>query len=93
MRVEPLEDRRMLSFSAPAIYPGDTGALTTADMNNDGIPDLVARTAPNTVGVRLGNGDGTFQAIQNTSTAADLVSLAVGDFTSPLRWATVRRQA
>jgi hypothetical protein len=37
-------------------------ALAVADVNGDGIPDLVvANTSNNTVSVLLGNGDGTFQ--------------------------------
>ena len=58
----------MVTYSA-----GGTGldAVTIADVNGDGIPDLVVATqsgwtnGDGTVGVLLGNGDGTFQAVVN----------------------------
>ena len=37
------------------------GGVTVADVNGDGIPDLVvANYASDTISVLLGNGDGTF---------------------------------
>ena len=58
------------TFQAAVIYPsGGVGSLSgarsvaVADVNGDGRPDvLVANYFSGTVGVLLGNGDGTFQA-------------------------------
>jgi len=83
VRLEPLEDRRMLSFS-PAIdysvgaYPV---AVVSADFNADGRLDLAtANASGSSVSVMLGNADGTFQAAQDSATGASPLSLAVGDF-------------
>lgn len=65
-------------------------AVAVADLNGDGHPDLVT-SAPcsvdmscghkGAVGVLLGNGDGTFQAIRYyTSTGYDTARIATGDF-------------
>ena len=81
------------TFREPICYsPGSTGAsaISIADMNGDGIPDLIAASpcdsgnncATGNIGVLLGNGDGTFQpVISNTSgiAGAGLVTLAVAD--------------
>jgi hypothetical protein len=61
-----------LSFEAPVTY-GSGGSIpqvpAIADVNGDGIPDIVVSNyyqkngdAPGVVGVLLGNGDGTFQS-------------------------------
>ena len=67
--LESLEDRRMLSVG-PAYWllPGaqfDAGehpvAVAVADVNGDGVPDLVtANQWSDNVSVLLGRGDGTF---------------------------------
>jgi hypothetical protein len=44
------------TFQSPKSWP-DNSTCTLADINTDGIPDLVGTTA-----IQLGNGDGTFQA-------------------------------
>ena len=43
---------------ATGIYPF---ALAVADLNGDGIPDMAVVNGVNSVGIFLGNGDGTFQ--------------------------------
>jgi hypothetical protein len=53
---------------APAVPYGSGGesaySIAVADVNGDGKPDLVvANSDSNTVGVLLGNGDGTFQTV------------------------------
>jgi hypothetical protein len=67
-------------------YP-DTYAIAVVDMNHDGRPDLVVTTisknGEGTVGVLLGNGDGTFQPVKSYSTGgasgAGVPAVAVAD--------------
>jgi uncharacterized protein (UPF0548 family) len=59
-------------------------SVAVADVNGDGKPDLVTAnstygTHQGTVGVLLGNGNGTFQAAQNVSTYHLSYSVAVAD--------------
>jgi hypothetical protein len=59
-------------------------SLTVADLNGDGIPDVVTTNAiagaNGTVSVLLGNGDGTFQTANTFSVGQYPQSVAVGDF-------------
>jgi hypothetical protein len=54
-------------------------SLTKADVNGDGVTDLVVGK-DNAVGVMLGNGNGTFGAIQDTTVATGSYYVATGDF-------------
>jgi hypothetical protein len=95
LTLEALEDRNLLSTNfLPAVtFPVDVDprAVTVADFNHDGKPDLaVVNAGPSTsqssVSVLLGNGDGSFQpavttAVQNAGAGnGNAVSVAVGDF-------------
>jgi hypothetical protein len=83
-QVRALEDRVLLSFSAPVSYP-ETGpvAVVAADVNGDGKPDLIAVDGPlfNTVSVRLNNGNGTFGPARTfyNSLYETAAAMAVGD--------------
>jgi hypothetical protein len=80
--LEILEDRRVPAFLAPVNYfvGGNLQDVVAADFNNDTVPDLaVADSFNSTVGVLLGNGDGTFQAARTSQTGDGPHSLAVGD--------------
>jgi len=82
--IERLEDRTVLSlsFSAPMNYtlsrqPND---VVVGDFNGDGKPDLLHSDNKSTVGLLLGNGDGTFQAAQDMPIFDGEGPMAVGDF-------------
>src|SRR5947208_2786704 len=72
--LEALEGRDLPSFLAPANYSigaASGAAVVTADFNGDGRADVaVHHSTNNSVGVLLGNGDGTFQPARNA--AADM---------------------
>jgi hypothetical protein len=89
LKVEALEDRRVLAFDLAVGYPvGDNPqAIVSADFTNDGVLDLaVANYNSSTVSVLVGNaaslgvGDGTFQPAPTSATGSYPRSLAVGDF-------------
>jgi hypothetical protein len=76
------------TFQAPRSY-GTNGAPTSVavgDFNGDGKLDLVVANLVNdsggagSMGVLLGNGDGTFQPVVNYSLGSNPDSVAVGDF-------------
>ena len=81
--LEALEDRTLLTFSAPVAYAAGTTptAVVTADFNRDGRLDLaVSNFNSSDVSILLANGDGTFQAARSYGTYYSPYSLAVGDF-------------
>lgn len=89
---EPLEGRAYMSFSAPVSYPAASSpvAMITADVNNDGNPDVLTSNAGGSVTVLLGNGDATFHAPQvsplglvsvgSSYTGSQAGTLAAADF-------------
>jgi hypothetical protein len=73
------------SFQEQQNYSTGSGTYTTdvaiADVNNDGIPDIITANAGNdTVSVLLGNGDGTFGPPTLFDVGVAPYSVAVGDF-------------
>ena len=73
-------------FATGAPYSSDvdgtTGPFSVAvgDLNGDGKPDIVAaNTSPGTVGVLLGNGDGTFAAHVDYGCGKKPFAVALGD--------------
>jgi hypothetical protein len=71
--VEALEARYVPAFLAPVTSPGGGISLVAADLNHDGKADVAVIDASGNVSVRLGNGDGTFNA-------ANRVGAAKGDY-------------
>jgi uncharacterized protein (TIGR03437 family) len=67
------------SFFELSTDPEDVGAFLAADINGDGIPDLVASDGALGTIVRLGNGDGTFQPAAQI-VAARMQAYAAADF-------------
>jgi VCBS repeat protein len=75
------------SFSALRVYTAseDAGALTIADLNGDGKPDLAVANmfsdseVPGTVSIRLNRGDGTFRPRRDYGTPLDPEAIAAGD--------------
>ncbi len=76
------------TFSAGSTYnvgPNPT-AIASGDFNGDGIPDIVVGnpdgglSAPSSIVVLLGNGDGTFKSPITTVAGNGIVALSVADF-------------
>ena len=69
-------------FSNPRSFGSVAGpqALATADLDGDGIPDLVvANYNGNTVGILLGNGDGTFRQLAERATGLRPSGIVIAD--------------
>jgi hypothetical protein len=79
--LEPLETLTLLSFLPPVSYPvGDLPtAVTVADLNGDGAPDLVSADLTG-VSVLLNNGDGTFSPAGSYATGNRPYAVVAGDF-------------
>ena len=75
LTLEALEDRTVLSFLPPVTFPVGVHprAVTVADFNNDGKPDLAvvnagpSSTSQSSLSVLLGNGNGSFQPAVTTN--------------------------
>ena len=96
LTLEALEDRTVLSFPPPVTFPVGVipRAVTVADFNNDGKPDLAVvnqgpsstSTSQSSLSVLLGNGNGSFQPAITTNVlnsglaTGNAESAAVGDF-------------
>jgi hypothetical protein len=73
-------DGTFTQVSGEPTLPNFSNSVAAYDFNGDGKLDLVFSSAPNTLSIYLGNGDGTFQAglIQSLDYAP--YGVAVGDF-------------
>lgn len=58
---------------------GELSARTLADLNSDGVPDLVFHDEEN-YRVRIGNGDGTFRIQRSFNAFSNIISPAFADF-------------
>src|SRR6185312_7599430 len=77
LTLEALEDRTVLSFLPASTFPVGIlpRAVTVADFNNDGKPDLAVlnqgpsstSTSQGSLSVLLGNGNGSFQPAVTTA--------------------------
>src|SRR5580658_2289327 len=73
------------TFGDPLIFKlnGNSQAFAIADVNGDGVPDVVAGCYVNSLDsicVGLGNGDGTFSSAGSTAVPVLVYDLALGDF-------------
>jgi hypothetical protein len=67
-------------FNAPQAFAQQANGLTVGDFNGDGKPDLVTVDG-STVTIRLGNGDGTFEApVRYKAGGGDALAVVAADF-------------
>src|SRR3954470_19532011 len=66
----------------PYTSAGNARAVTTADLNRDGLPDMVVTTSADKISVFLGTGAGAFGTKTDFATAASSVPVdaVTGDF-------------
>src|SRR5262249_41375572 len=84
-RLETLESRALPSFTLGGSFAAGAApfALTVADVNQAGKPDLVtANSNSNSVSVLLGTGDGNFAAAQSFAIGSIPSAVAVADLNS-----------
>ena len=82
LKIEVFLGRGDGTFQAPLTYPDPAIPMwiVVADLNRDGILDIVAANHESSISVLLGNGDGTFQTAKNFNLKSMSDFLAVGDF-------------
>ena len=69
------------SFDPPVSYPVAAWHIVTADLNNDGKPDIVSNPTTTSTAVLISNGNGTFQTPQTYTVPQPLVRVfELGDF-------------
>ena len=74
-------DSNLFQTAVPYAAGGQPQQLAIADLNGDGVPDLVMVNANSSMGVLLGKGDGTFGDLVTYNTGlVSPDSLSVGDF-------------
>jgi hypothetical protein len=81
--VETLEDRTLLSFSAPINYAAGTSPqdMVAGDFTGTGILDLATVSPGGAVNILLGNGDGSFQPPRAFPTGPHAYAIAAADLT------------
>jgi Bacterial Ig-like domain (group 3)/FG-GAP-like repeat len=75
-------DAQGLSFLPPVVYdvPHDAYAVVIADVNNDGLPDVITGNNDGTVGIMLGSGGGALSSEVTCASGGTLAtSIAVAD--------------
>ena len=77
--IAPLLAQRAFSPAVAYASGGYLPSLAVADLNGDGTPDIVVANYGGTLGVLLGNGDGTFRAVQPVGSTEDNEYVTVGD--------------
>jgi hypothetical protein len=83
LRVENLEDRRLMAFTTPVTFPAgaNPAGIAVGDFNGDGRDDMavVSNGAVGTVGVLLSNADGAFAPKVDYAAGANAIDAAAGD--------------